>query len=88
MDVVKSWSVQMYYTPTSSGRCGEHGGEAGSRQGSGREASVLLMLQRDCMVSWYQCRLSELPSHPRRAPLYTPSRSLLRVLEMLQLSSS
>ena len=23
VDVVQNWSVQMYYTPTSSGRCGE-----------------------------------------------------------------
>ena len=27
VDVVQNWSVQMYYTPTSSGRCGEAGPE-------------------------------------------------------------
>ena len=27
VDVVQNWSLQMYYTPTSSGRCGEAGPE-------------------------------------------------------------
>ena len=81
VDVVQNWSVQMYLTATSSGRCGE----------AGPEKAVVATRSCCCycnVTAWYQCRPSELPSHPRRAPLYTPSRSLLRVLRMLQLSSS
>ena len=72
VDVVQNWSVQMYYTPTSSGRCGE----------AGPEKAVVATRSCCCccnVTAWYQCRLSELPSHPRRAPLYPPSRSLLRL---------
>ena len=36
----------------------------GSREGSGRDASVLLMLQRDCMVSTPAIQASQ-PSSPR-----------------------
>ena len=81
VDGGKKWSVQMYWTPTSSGRCDE----------AGPEKAVIAT--RSCclccnVTAWYQCRLSELPSHPRRAPLYTPNGSLSFVLGMLQLSSS
>eukprot|EP00964_Phaeocystis_antarctica_P146301 scaffold112538_cov36-Phaeocystis_antarctica.AAC.1 len=46
----------------------------GSREGSGRDAIVLLMLQRDCMVSVPAIRASQ-PSSP--PPQHAPRFSLL-----------
>ena len=48
----------------------------GSREGSGRDASVLLMLQRDCMVSMPAIRASQ-PS-PTRALVHSQQVALTR----------
>ena len=48
----------------------------GSREGSGRDASVLLMLQRDCMVSMPAIRASQ-PS-PTRALVHSQQVALVR----------
>ena len=66
VDGVQSRSVQMYSTATSSGSCDEAGPE---------KAVVAAQPCRCCcnVTTWCQYRLSELPSHPRRAPLRTSS---------------
>jgi len=48
----------------------------GPREGSGRDASVLLMLQRDCMVSMPAIRASQ-PS-PTRALVHSQQVALTR----------
>ena len=48
----------------------------GPREGSGRDASVLLMLQRDCMVSMPAIRASQ-PS-PTRALVHSQQVALMR----------